>query len=487
MNNSLTGYIDAFKDVRLLCVGDMMLDVFINGSVGRISPEAPVPILKKKQESRMLGGAGNVVANLCSLGCRTLFAGVVGKDAEGDSLRGFMQELGADDSLLTAMDGYPTSVKTRMVAGGHHLLRLDQEEHLDMPDSLAAEWVGRVCSRLDECDLVLLSDYGKGLFDGRTTPEIIRRSRAAGKMVIVDPKLDDWTIYSGASLVKPNLKEFSAVARGSFHPSDPGFLDKAVAAGRDVCRRFAVDNILVTLSEYGMLLIPSSEAEHPVHLPTEARDVFDVSGAGDTSLAAFGAALAAGASLTQAMKLANAASGIVVGKFGTARVKAEELKAAVGGKTAAGELTAEAAADLVRALHAQGKVVGFTNGCFDVLHQGHIRSFAAAHEYCDVLVVGMNSDASVRRLKGPARPVNSQESRVAMLLALKAVDYVVVFGEDTALPLIEKLRPDVIAKEGYPLDRWPEGRFVISYGGRAVTLPRLEGFSTTGLIEKMKS
>lgn len=487
MNDSLTGYIDAFKNVRLLCVGDMMLDVFINGIAGRISPEAPVPILKKKHESRMLGGAGNVVANLCSLGCHTLFAGVIGKDAQGDALRGFMQDLGADASLLIALDGYPTTVKTRMVAGAHHLLRLDQEECLNLPDALAKEWVENICARLDECDLVLLSDYGKGLFDARITPEIIRRSRAAGKTVIVDPKLDDWSIYSGATLVKPNLKEFSAVARGTFHPSEPGFWEQIVAAGREVCRRFAVDNILVTLSEHGMLFIPSSEKEKPVHLPTEARDVFDVSGAGDTSLAVLGAALAAGASLKDAMKLANTASGIVVGKFGTARVKPTELKAAVSGKTDTGVLTADSAAELVQALHARGKVVGFTNGCFDVLHHGHIGSFAAAHEYCDVLLVGVNSDASVRRLKGPTRPINPQESRVAMLLALQAVDYVVVFDEDTALPLIEKVRPDVIAKEGYPLDRWPEGRFVISYGGRAVTLPRLEGFSTTNLIEKMKS
>lgn len=487
MNNSLTSYIDAFKNVRLLCVGDVMMDVFINGSVARVSPEAPVPVLRKKRESRMPGGAGNVVANLCSLGCRTLFGGVVGQDAEGDLLRDFMRKLGADDSMLVALEGYPTSVKTRMVAGGHHLLRLDQEEFLQMSDDFVSAWLELVCSHLPDCDLVLISDYGKGLFDSRTTPEIIRRSRAIGKMVIVDPKLEDWTIYSGASLVKPNLKEFSAVAHGVFHPGEADFLDKAVAAGREVCRRFAVDNILVTLSEHGMLLIPADEAEPPVHLPTEARDVFDVSGAGDTSLAALGAALAAGASLRQAMKLANAASGIVVGKFGTACVKPDELKMAISSKAVAGQLTEEEAVELVKKWQAQGKVVGFTNGCFDVLHPGHIRSFALAHEYCDVLVVGMNSDASVRRLKGPSRPINDQESRMAMLLALKAVDYVVVFDDDTALPLMERMRPNVIAKEGYALEQWPEGRFVMSYGGRAVTLPRLEGFSTTNLIEKMKS
>ena len=480
-------YIDRFPEIGLLCMGDMMLDVFVYGKSSRLSPEAPVPVILCQKERSMPGGAGNVIANLRSLDCAVHIIGVTGGDDGGRALHESMVALGADDSLMLHPEGYATPVKTRYVAGQHHLLRVDREQ----PLQLTQEQVDTLLDRVEEClpkvDMVLLSDYGKGLFDERLTPAVIALCNKHGKRVLVDPKRTDYTIYGGACLVKPNLKEFQGVTGRTFDPASPNFTAEAVEAGRAVCRRYGVGGLLVTLSEHGMIYIPGAEEEKVQWIPTEARDVFDVSGAGDTSLAALGAALAAGAPMREAMRIANAASGIVVGKFGTASVKREELAQALSpARVAGGVLSADAAAELCAELRARGKVVGFTNGCFDLLHPGHLQSFERARALCDVLIVGLNTDASIRRLKGPGRPVNNEASRAAMLAALKTVDYVVPFDDDTALPLIEKLRPDVIAKEGYPIDKWPEGRLVESYGGRAVELPRLEGFSSTSIIEKLQ-
>ena len=484
---NLYSYVDMFPSMRVMCVGDIMLDIFVYGKTNRLSPEAPVPVLLEQRSRRMLGGAGNVVANLCSLGCRTSFVGVVGADADGVALREYMTELGAECDTLLELSGYNTSVKTRYVSGRQHLLRVDREMPLRVPESVLEQMLEKIDARLKETDIVLLSDYGKGLFDDRFTPVVIEHARKAGCKVIVDPKTADYSIYRGATLVKPNRKEFEEVTGQSFEPSAPGFAEEAVAAGRAVCKRYGVENLLVTLSEHGMIYIPGREGESYKWIPTEAKEVFDVSGAGDTSLAVLGAAMATGVSMHQAMKIANTASGIVVGKFGTACVTCSELKQKLEHKDHAGVLTVEAAAALAADLRAQGLVVGFTNGCFDILHPGHLSSFERARDLCDVLFVGLNSDASVRRLKGPSRPVNNEKARSAMVSALKPVDYVVVFDDDTALPLIDKLRPDVIAKEGYPLERWPEGQAVVAYGGQAVELPRVDGFSTTSIVEKINS
>lgn len=485
--NGLKRYMDRFSRARVLCVGDMMLDVFVYGGVDRVSPEAPVPVLRKSREKWMLGGSGNVAANLCALGCSTCFAGVVGDDEDGRALRAFLKDTGASDELLLAVPGHATAVKTRFVAGKHHLLRVDKETPLVLDEEHVTIFLGKIESRLAEADIVLLSDYGKGLFDERTTPRMIALCRDQKKKVVVDPKRMDWSIYRGASLVKPNLKEFESVAGRKFDPVAPGFVDEALGCAREICARFDIDNLLVTLSEHGMIYLPSAIGEEPVWLPTEARDVFDVSGAGDTSLAVLGASLAVGAGMPEAMRLANAASGIVVGKFGTASVTLGELEKKLNTSSDSNIVTMDAAAALAADLKARGKVVGFTNGCFDLLHLGHLQSFRKARELCDVLFVGLNSDASVKRLKGEGRPVNDERTRAEMLSALKWVDYVVVFDDDTALPLIERLRPDVIAKEGYCLDRWPEGRRVEALGGRAVELPRVEGYSTTETIRKMLS
>lgn len=485
--------IDGFPQARILCIGDVMLDKFLYGSVNRISPEAPVPIMKMDRETRMLGGAGNVVSNLCALGCRTTFVSVVGDDANGRQVRRFLEETHCLPELVEC-EGYETTVKIRFVAGKHHLLRADQEQDLAMSPGLAARFLERVDFCLPDADLVLLSDYGKGLFDGETAPAVIARCREAGKTVVVDPKGADYSRYRGATLVKPNMKEFQEATGVALDPSLPGWEERAVEGAAQLFENFGIENLLVTLSEHGMIFIPSADPSQYVCIPTEAREVFDVSGAGDTSLASLGAALAVGAPVRLALLISNVAAGIVVGKFGTASVTRAELKEALEEKARKSSfwrrreniLTAEAAAELAERLRREGKVVGFTNGCFDLLHLGHLHSFMKAREACDVLFVGLNTDASIKRLKGEDRPVNNEELRSLLLASLEFIDYVVPFDEDTALPLIERLRPDVIAKEGYPLERWPEGRYVVSYGGRALELPRLEGFSSTDIINRMK-
>lgn len=489
----LDTYINRFSEVRILCVGDVMLDTFLYGSVQRISPEAPVPVFRMGSSREMPGGAGNVVANLAALGCKTAFVGVIGKDDAGDKLESFLKEAACETSMIRE-ESYPTTRKMRFVAGTHHLLRADQEERLTMSPSLRTQLLETISREIKSSDVVLLSDYGKGVFTRETAQDIITLCRKFCKTVIIDPKGADYSIYEGATLVKPNLKEFELVTGMEFDPSDSGFAEKAVEGAKLLFERFHIQNVLVTLSEHGMMFISSDDPEDCIRIPTVAREVFDVSGAGDTSLATLGAAVAAGADIPKAMQMANIASGIVVGKLGTACVTQDELKSALIETSSKihslsprnNIVNPPEAARIVEALKKSGKTIGFTNGCFDLLHLGHLHSFMQAKQECDILVVGLNSDASVKRLKGPDRPINDQEMRALMLASLDYIDYVVVFDEDTALPLIDLLKPDVIAKEGYPIEKWPEGQRVLSYGGRAVQLDRVDGYSTTGIVHKLQ-
>ena len=443
---------------RILVVGDVMLDRFVAGEVARISPEAPVPVFRWGAEREMLGGAGNVVANLHALGAKSALACRVGVDAEAARVADL---LAAADAQLVAVRvaDVPTIQKTRFVAKGHHVLRMDRERVAPLAPAEEAELLAAIERALPGVDLVVFSDYAKGLFSTSFTTQAIARCRAAGKRVFVDPKGKDYRKYGGATLVKPNRAELEAVCGVAFDPQAPDFLERVV---------------------------------YYIYLPTEGREVCDVSGAGDTTMAVLAAARAVGAPFRRAMELANVAAGIVVGKVGTAVVTPAELQAALDAKRATALPFGRkvfARADLaaqVKAWQAEGLKVGFTNGCFDCLHCGHLSSLYQAAAHCDRLVVALNSDASVRRLKGPTRPIQDQQTRSLVLAGLELVDAVVLFDEDTALPVVEAIRPDVIAKEGYTLDRWPEAQFVKSYGGEAVTLERVEGYSTSSMVERMR-
>lgn len=491
---TLSSYISNFSSVRVLVIGDLILDQFTYGKVERISPEAPVPVFKVTHEKQMLGGAGNVVANLCALGCRVSLIGAVGRDANGEKIDKLLKECGARSYLLRVPD-YPTIVKTRLIAGGSHLSRVDREEVAPVLTGLMSRYEKVLRRLVRHMDIVLISDYNKGLLTAETTPVVIRVCREFGKPVIVDPKGSDYSKYTGATLVKPNLKEFNEVSsRKNYKPTAADFTEQLRKGALELLHRYELGNLLVTLGEHGMALLSAETPEHLLQIPTQAREVFDVSGAGDTSLATLGAAIGCGVPMREAMQLANVASGIVVGKLGTATVTQQELLNALNtpGTTATPLnperkiLTLDQAEPVIRKLKAQGKVIGFTNGAFDCCHLGHLSSFLRARQLCDALVVAVNSDSSIKRYKGADRPVQDERTRSMLLAALECIDYVIVFEEDTPLHIIDRLRPDVLAKEGYTLERWPEAQFAREYGAKIVTLPRVEGYSTSQLVAKMK-
>ncbi|MBO5039347.1 MAG: D-glycero-beta-D-manno-heptose-7-phosphate kinase [Alphaproteobacteria bacterium] len=489
----LSSVIDSFKNVKVLIVGDIMLDRFIYGKVERISPEAPVPVFKWEREKVMLGGAGNVAANLAALGAKSCFIGIVGKDENGDRVQRLLAKIGVHNHLLKLSD-FPTIVKTRLIAGNNHLLRADQEEIIPVVSELLPKFQKIVTQAVKNADIVLLSDYNKGMFTPVTAQLVIEICGQFHKPVLVDPKGADYSKYAGATLVKPNLKEFSEASGRRYQPLSADFHDKAKEGARFLFEKYQIKNLLVTLSEYGMMYIPGENPEDLLQIPTIAKEVFDVSGAGDTVLATLGAALGCGVSIKEAMKLANLASGIVVGKLGTATVQADELKAALsqketpldGWKQKKKIITLPQAVEIVKRLKDEHKTVGFTNGCFDCCHLGHLSSFIEAKKLCDVLIVAVNSDQSVKRYKGDSRPVQDEKTRALLLASLEFIDYVIVFDEDSPLFIVEALKPDVVAKEGYDLAHWPEGRLAESYGGKAIILKRIEGYSTSSLVNKMK-
>lgn len=492
---SLLKYIQDFVSQRVLVVGDIMLDQFTYGETDRLSPEAPVPILKVTHEKRMLGGAGNVAANLRALGCQVSMLSIVGEDANGQEVNRMLEEIGVTNALLSIPD-YTTIVKTRYITGGNHLLRVDREKNAPHLGAIVERFFEALQNMVQQADIVLVSDYNKGLLTETVTQAVIETCRKQDKPVIVDPKGDNFAKYAGATLVKPNLKEFTAVARqGKRKPTDENFPEWLAEGAGKLLKQHHLDNMLVTLGEHGMALISSEDPHQALMISTQACEVFDVSGAGDTSLATLGAALSAGASIREAMQLANFASGIVVGKIGTATVTADELADALIGSQAQTNvllqrperkiITLDQATEIIGNLKRQGKTIGFTNGAFDCCHMGHISSFINAKALCDVLVVALNSDASVKRYKGENRPIQNESTRSMLLASFEFVDYVIIFDEDTPMHIIRSLKPDVLAKEGYTIEQWPEAQYAQSYGAMIVTLPRLGDYSTTSLVQKM--
>ena len=484
---TLFSFIQKFSKTKILCIGDIMLDHFMYGTVSRISPEAPVPIFHFSHEKQMLGGVGNVISNLRALNCQVTFLGGIGDDESGKKVSELLSETMCHSKLLK-LKNVPTICKTRFIAGHNHLLRADFEEKVSIPQTLIPRLLKLLRQVIPSVDIVLLSDYDKGILSDELTPQIIKICHEFHKPVLVDPKTTNYKRYYGATLVKPNLKEFSAVVGENLNPKDKDFLEKVKTNASALFKKFQIGGIVLTLSEHGMVYIDSQNPKEIVQIPTKAREVYDVSGAGDTSLAVLGAAIGAGAPVKDAIKLANLASGIVVGKLGTATASIQELTDRLNEtlEQPSKIITKAQAKTILSNLKEKGKKIGFTNGCFDLLHLGHLSSLKQAKEHCDVLVVGVNSDASIKRYKGPNRPIQNQETRANILAALEIVDYVIIFDEDTALPLIQEIRPDIIAKEGYTLDKWPEAQWLLKNGGEAVVLKRIDGQSTTSQIERMK-
>ncbi|MEH6696995.1 MAG: D-glycero-beta-D-manno-heptose 1-phosphate adenylyltransferase [Hyphomonas sp.] len=478
---ALIALVRAAAGKRVVCVGDVMLDRFVYGHVARISPEAPVPIMRRTREAAMPGGAGNVGRNLSTLGMRTSLIGVVGDDAEGRALAELLGQIDGVESDLIVMRDRPTTLKTRFVAGGQQLLRVDAEDTKAIDLSTEADLVVSLEDAAKDASLIILSDYAKGAVTPGVIEAAIAAGRAHGIPVIADPKGLDFARYGAVDVLKPNAVELSQ-AMGLPVETDR---DAAEALGQALSI-LPAKAIVVTRAAKGMSF--ANQGGEVMHRSGEAREVYDVSGAGDTSIAALALGLAAGGTMEEAVSLAIAASGIAVGKSGTATVAASELKQALqmgmrnGGVS---HVPLETLKDQVEVWRDAQLTVGFTNGCFDILHPGHLRVLEEAKARCGRLVVGLNSDASVKRLKGPTRPVNDEVSRARVLSGLSAVDAVVVFDEDTPLALIEALQPDLLVKGGdYSIDSIVGADVVLARGGTVHIVPLVDGQSTTAAIAR---
>lgn len=475
---------DNARGQRILCVGDVMLDRFVYGVVNRISPEAPVPVLRQTRAASMPGGAANVARNLASLGLQAVIIGAVGTDEAGIELNELLEHSPGITARLVPLKDRPTTLKTRLVAGGQQLLRLDAEE-IGAPDTASErKIIALIEDSVASVTAILISDYAKGLL---TDPVIAAIHKAAAKHsvpVIADPKGKDFARYGPVDILKPNAGELGLALR--MPTATTPEIEQALAAGRSA---LPANAIVVTRAAQGMSYI-TAEGAHG-HVTGKARDVFDVSGAGDTSLAALATAIVAGASLDEAVSVAILASGLAVGKSGTATVSAAELlDAADLPKWAqkAGILSMDAMVGQIERWREGGLRIGFTNGVFDILHPGHVRVLEESRSRCDRLIVGLNSDASVKRLKGDERPVNAEHARAQVLCGLSAVDGVVIFEDDTPLSLITALKPDVLIKGGdYARETIIGADLVEARGGEVVIVPLVPGQSTSSIIARSRS
>src|SRR3984957_8440077 len=471
----------------VLCIGDLMLDEFVYGEVSRISPEAPAPVIAVQRSEINIGGAANVARNTASLGARCIFVGLIGEDAAGMHLKAHLSRESGIESVLVCDSGRPTTRKVRFVSEhfSTHMLRADWEQARPASAEIEQKLIDAILPLLSRADIVLLSDYAKGVLTARVIRNTIDAARKLGKRVVVDPKSANFAIYRGATLLTPNRKEFAEATRSS--ADTPAGI---AAAAQDVMQLADCEAVLVTQSEHGMTLVPRQG--DAIHVPAHPVKVRDVSGAGDTVAAVLAVALAAGADWETALRMANAAAAVAVSKKGAATVTSAELRRKIlpHAYLAAEEKIVAAGGDLDAHLQdwrKQGLRVGFTNGCFDILHPGHVKVLTAARGACDRLIVGLNSDASVKRLKGEGRPVQDERARSEVLAALEAVDLVAIFEEDTPIKLITEIKPSVLVKGGdYSREQVVGHEIVEAHGGEVVLIDVLPGHSTTSLVDRAR-
>ena len=479
----LAAIVRAFHSARVLVIGDIILDRYVTGSVQRLSPEAPIPVLRPSNSLCTLGGAANVALNIATLGGQAILVGVIGTDAAGDEVERLVQATPGITSALVRIGNRPTTSKTRFMTGSHQLLRLDEETTAPLDELGLLAVMKAVESREDAADVVVLSDYAKGVLCDGVLDAILSRTTQAGRLVIADPKRLDFAAYRGATILTPNEHEVRVATRiEADHDAE------ADRAGRMALQATGGEAVLVTRSAKGLTLV--CRDQDALHLPTRAREVADVSGAGDTLVAALAVALGAGAALPEAAMLANATAGISVGKQGTATVSRQELLdvlhlddlVATDRKVA----SLEEAVERVGEWRRRGLKVGFANGCFDLIHPGHVRLLSEARGACDRLIVALNTDASVKRLKGPSRPLQNEMARATVMASMAPVDLVTLFDEDTPLTMIEALRPDVLVKgSDYTVDQVVGGDLVRAWGGKVLLVTLREGHSTTSTIRRM--
>lgn len=506
--HSLNQLLDRYANSQVIVIGDIMLDRFVYGHVERISPESPVPILNISHEDEMLGGAGNALSNLAGLGVQAHMISIIGDDMHGQTLSKLIQDLGFDNSGLVIDHNRPTTIKTRFLAAHQQLLRADHEHKSAVNTDLSVQIIEKLKAKISKAGAIILSDYGKGLLQRDLIQEVMKLAKAHNIPVIVDPKGHDYSLYKGASAITPNKKELSEGSGIKDLSSDK----RVVEAAQKIIAECGIEAVIATRSGEGMSVI-KNDGSSAVHIEGSDIEVFDVSGAGDTVIATIAASLAANSDLVEAAILANMAGSIVVTKVGTAPIRLEELKEALAHEDVSlavhssgkerfkqdraqrGDILGwEQAAEQIKRWKARGLKVGFTNGCFDILHYGHVNYLNQARDRCDRLVMGLNKDSSIRILKGPERPVHDEQSRAHVLAALGSIDLVVMFGaekegdDNTASALIEALKPDIYFKGGdYIIDQIPEAPTVIKNGGVVEVMPVYDGHSTTNSIKKIKA
>ena len=460
---------------NVLVFGDIILDRYISGSVDRVSPEAPVPVLKPSKEEIRLGGAANVAINLSSLGSKATLIGVTGSDKTSNQVKELLKQNKIRNAISKSIN--PTISKLRFLAGQQQLIRIDNEEEFTEADWKTSLSNYRKHIKLQKNKVLIISDYEKGTL--RNIPLIIKEAKKLNKIILVDPKGDNFSKYKSANIITPNFNEFERVVGNIKGEAD------ITSKGKRLIHSLKLSALLITRGSEGMTLLENKKGKVlREDFPTEAKDVFDVSGAGDTVIATIAAGLAANFSLSESIKLANIAAGIVVGKSGTANVNQAEIKNFL--KKADSHMTLEEVKLFSQALRKKRQKIVFTNGCFDILHAGHVEYLEAAKELGDKLIVGINSDQSVQALKGRSRPLNKLFHRAKVLTSLRCVDAVVVFGDKTPIKLISAIKPDILVKGGdYKIKEIVGYKEVTESGGKVQTIPLVEGLSTTKIISKM--
>lgn len=486
--------INNINNIDILVIGDIMLDKFVQGNVDRISPESPVPVLSIEKEQYMLGGAGNALSNLHSLGAKAHILTVIGNDESGEKIKEYANKMGVCEGFIIAQDR-PTTVKTRYLSGHQQLLRTDYESKKPLSEAIEKQIIQETQTLLKaNIKSVILSDYGKGVLSKSLLQALIKLCKKFNVPVLVDPKGRDYSLYAGASIVTPNKKELFE-ATGKNVDGD----ENIEKAARHIIDKHKIKSVIATRSQEGMSVIQKSQKE-VIHCRSGNVEVYDVSGAGDTVISCLAACLAAGANIEEAAKISNIAGSIVVSKVGTAPIRKKELLDAIqtgnepGRKRQALICNWEEAKEHIERWQAKNFSVGFTNGCFDILHYGHVSYLMQARDQCDRLIVALNKDSSVKILKGEERPIHNEHSRSHVLAALDGVDMVVFFGADaksednTASELISYLKPNIYFKGGdYTQAEIPEAPFVESYGGIIKIMPEYEGHSTSRSVEKIKA
>ena len=459
-----------------------MLDQYIWGDVSRISPEAPVPIVRVNHKTNVPGGAANVATNVAKLEGNAMLIGIKGDDAQGAQLENLLEKNNIHSNLVIANDR-PTTTKTRIMSQGQQLVRIDEEIVQPISEETEAHIVNNIEELLENCSVVILSDYGKGILTKQICKKAIDGAQKKGIPCIVDPKGKRWGKYQGASCITPNVKEFEGIV-GLEDLNE----EELIVNAFNLCSELHLDYLLVTRGPDGMMLVESRGKKH-LFVPSEAKEVFDVSGAGDTAIATLAMGLASGLPWAESTKIANLAAGIVVGKLGTRPVTLEELKQSFYSSALnknARYYIIQNAKEIIGQWRQQGQSIVFTNGCFDLLHAGHIKLIETASRYGDRLVIGLNSDESVRKIKGDGRPILNQHERATLLSALSEVDLIILFDEETPVKLLEEIRPDVLVKgNDYSIDQVVGKDLVEQYGGRVVLIDLEPGISTTEILGRI--